>query len=502
MIDSLDLACFTNNTNCLPFIIAAAVAPVVSPSRLVGVWIQTGLLYLFLASLFYYLVKIRSFSLGTALLGCLVFLGTKCLFFENGGLSDFRMDLSLYLTFGATCAWYLASMAQPAKRHFVWLGVFASISCLFRATAPIYLLFALLPLCLIDIGSGEKRKEKFIGLAWASAIVFLLAGWFFITNFDFLKYYYVDWNTDANAKIPLPEALRHWKLAQRSVGEPLVLLVLFLGIGTMLATSQKHPIAKWISHAWREREIDWRIGWLAMAPVVLLVARRAGLNPFVVMPAVFGLVLFFILPILAQIERLQDGRLTRFCWVVLIIFLLIVWGRGWRRHSPQGFDTMAAQQSLIDVMLEDSRSRGQTSFCFGVTHLTDMNTTSLHSILLFDRPNAVRQIGRITIDGIQIRPISTFTRPAAADWAALEGDSDNEKVAGLVAVANENIDFLIVPDAATATYIETTQRHNQINQHQREIRSSITSDSSWVRLATTVRTNESEVVEIYRKLRR
>ena len=174
-------------------------APVVEPSRMVGVWIQTGLLYLFLASLLYFLIRVKRLSVNSALMGCLAFLGTKCLYFSNGGLSDFRMDLSLYLGFGMTCVWYLASMKSLMRWHFVMLGVSAAICCLFRATAPIYFLFTLCPLYFLELIRSDGRKEKLTGILVSFGVVLVLAGWFYFFNFEFLKFYYFDWNTDANA---------------------------------------------------------------------------------------------------------------------------------------------------------------------------------------------------------------------------------------------------------------------------------------------------------------
>lgn len=500
-IVSLKTACLQNNTNALPFIIGAAIAPVVSPSRLVGIWIQTGLLYLFLLCLLVYLVKIRELKPTIALSGCLAFLAAKCLFFSNGGLADFRMDLSLYFGFGMTCVWYLTAMARPTKTHFLLLGVSASIACLVRATAPIYLLFSLAPLCAIELIVADKRRQKLFGLVGATIVVIALAGWFFVINFEFLKFYYLVWNTDANAKIPFDEALHHWRLAQRSVGEPLMLLILCWGLGLVVVTRRQESIGKWISRAWSSRDIDWRIAWLALSPVVLMVARRAGLNPFVCMPAVFGLVLFFTLPCMSQLDRLSNKRLNQFCWTALLVCLVIAMSRGWKRHTSDGFNTMAAHNQLIDTMLSDAILRSTDQFQYGVMHLTNLNSNSLYSTLLFDRQDASPSLQGVEIDGVQIKRIQTFTRPAAADWRLLKGNTDDEKIAGLLVDANNRIDYLILPDEQTATEVETTVAQNYINRYLVTLRQQIVDDESWVRVGKPIRTDDQEIVEIYRKVR-
>ena len=236
--ESLKAACNANSTNCFPFIVAAVIAPLVEPSRLVGIWIQVGLLYFFLVSLFYYLSRVRRLSESSSVAACLAFLAIKCLYFDNGGLSDFRMDLSLFLGCAVTSVWFLTSMATGKKRHFVLMGIAASVCCLSRATAPIYLVFALAPLFAVELFKRSQRIEKIAGVIWATCVVVLLSGWFYALNFEYLKYYYFDWNTDANAKIPLVEALNHWKYAQRSVGGPFALMIICWGTAVLVRTSK------------------------------------------------------------------------------------------------------------------------------------------------------------------------------------------------------------------------------------------------------------------------
>ncbi|MFK7767117.1 MAG: hypothetical protein AB8B55_07830 [Mariniblastus sp.] len=529
-LESLETACFSNNTNSLPFLVAAAIAPVISPSRLVGIWIQTGLLFLFLISLYYFLVRIKKLQSTTALAGCLTFLGVKCIYLFNGGLSDFRMDLSLYLGFALTSVWYLTSMELPTKRNFLMLGVSASICCLFRATAPIYLVFALAPICFFDLFSNRLRKEKLIGLVLATVTVILLAGWFFILNLEFLKFYYLEWNTDANAKIPLYDAFHHLSLTRRSVGEPMILM-LFCWVGAAFwhtfrlgaqpdgSTSSRNEstpestygergslernsgIREWLMRAIRDREIDWRIAWIGLAPVVMMIARRAGLNPFVTMPCVFGLVLFFALPALKQMDRLKIRNMTAFCWTIMFACIVMAAARGWVRHSPNGFETMAMNNELIDTMLDDTRGRKKNLLTYGVVHLTDLNSNSLYSTLLFDRADGTPALDGVTIDEIKIKRIATFSQPAATDWRNLPGETDDEKISGLIADANNRIDYLILPDKETAKYLETAANHNFVNRFLVQLRQRIVDDDSWFKVGRSIKTNDEETVEIYRKAR-
>ncbi len=500
--ESMEKACFSGNTNCLPFLIAAVIAPLVEPSRMVGVWIQSGLFFLFLASLYYYLSSIRDLSISSSLAGCLVFLAAKCLYFENGGLSDFRMDLSLFLGFGLAAVWYLSSMSRPSDWNFVLLGLSAAICCLFRATAPAYLIFALGPLFLFELLKSENRFEKIRGLAISATLVVVVAGWFYILNFEYLKFYYVDWNTDANAKIPLSEALHHWKLAQRSVGEPILFLLILWWSGITIETWKKQSLFGWYKRAICSFDVDWRIGWLGIAAVVLMVARRAGLNPFVCMPSVFGLILFFTLPCLRQLDVLKDKRLTCICWALLLTSIAASCARGWKRHSPDEFSTMQAHQLVIDTMVENTRARNKTELRYGVVQITNIDSNILYSILIFDRPDSEPNLKTVVIDGVSIRRIQTFARPAALDWEMLAGETDEEKIACMVAEAGTQIDFLIMPDRESAKTIPLKLGHNAINNHLVRIRELIANNESWAPVKSGIQVDEKEFVDIYRNLNR
>jgi hypothetical protein len=499
--DSLETACFSNNTNCLPFIVAASVAKVIEPSRSVGVWIQTGILFLFLASLLSHLVRVRDLKPTTAIAGCFCFFIAKCIFFPNGGLSDFRMDLSLYLAFAMTCVWFLQSMSRPTKLNFFLLGVSASIACLFRATAPIYLLFTLGPLALIELTRSENRAAKFAGIVISFVTVLVLAGWFFFLNFEFLRFYYVEWNTDANAKIPFVEALDHIDFVQRSIGLPLIVLLASWMIATGLDRIRKGSFLTSFGQSIRSGDLDWRIFWIGISPVLMMILRRAGLNPFVSMPAVFGLILFFALPCLRHIDQSNSVSFKRFCWTMLVVCLIISCFRGWKRHQPKGFDTMSMQQHLIDSILTDAKSRGVSQLKFGVMQLTDLNSNSLYSTLLFDRTDATPTLNGIQFDQVEFKRVATFSRPAATDWKNVDGQTDEEKFDYLIADANARIDYLILPDSSTAQALKTTAAHNYINRYLVPLRERIVNDESWSRVGEAIAANESEVVEIYRKSR-
>ncbi|MDC3256149.1 hypothetical protein OAU93_01990 [bacterium] len=491
--------CFNYTTVCLPFIFAATVGEWVEPTRFVGIWIQVSYLVLFQISLFYYLTQIKKLRLPTAALGSLTFLATACLFFSNGGLSDFRMDIGLCLTFGITICWYLVAIAKPNLTHFVLFGIAAAFCCLSRATAPIYLVVSLAPLALIELIHADNRKKKLIGLTVATLTTIALAGWFFILNFDYLYYYYAVWNTDANAKIPWNEALLHLKLTQRCLGNPLIYFIVILQAGVGITAIVHHQLRAVTKAAWKAGDIDLRIAWIGISPVALMIARRAGLNPFVCMPAVIGLLLLFLIPILKNQDRLNDTRLTIFAWICLTFCLVTASFRGWEQHQETSFNSMAAQQQIIDHIITDSAEQNFAQVNYAVMHTTDINTKSLKSILLFDREDATANLNSVTLNQTQLIDQPIFSKYAAADWAAIPGLTDSEKLNHLFQLTNKRLNYLVLPDLPSCITIEKTVPQNYINRHLQSLRSKIET-GNWKLIAGPIQTNETEAAEIWRRI--
>lgn len=494
----LEQGCFYG-TLCLPFIIAAVLGEWVEPSRLVGVWIQVGYLFVFEASLFYYLTRIQQLKNSTAGLGCFAFLTANCLFYDNGGLSDFRMDLGLCLAFGITVIWYLAAMARPAWWRFGLLGLAAGACCLARATAPIYLAASLLPLVMVDIILLERRTKKVLGLLGAGLTASVIAGWFYIVNFDYLYYYYVVWNTDANAKIPWSEAFVHIKMARRCIGEPLMILIVCWTIGIWLTAKSQGKLFSLARTAWLKGDINWRIAWIGICPIALMIARRAGLNPFVCMPAVIGLVLVFLVPLLRTSDRINDKKLTTYTWICLCVCLILASVKGWDRHREKSFNTMASQQKVIDEIVADSARYPETRIRFDVIQITELFTDSLYSILVFDRKDTQPQLGYVQIGKKQFQSANVFSHAAAADWAAIKGHTDQQKLDHLMDLANTSLSYVVIPDQTSAKEIKSRVPQNYINRHLEVLRSRVV-QGNWTKISGPIQTGENEFVEIYRRL--
>lgn len=496
---ALEIGCFTNSTNCLPFVIAAFLGPFLEADRSIGVWIQTGLYYCFLASLYYFLSRCRGFSIRFALMICAIFGATKCLYLPNGGLSDFRMDLSLYLTFATTVIWYFVSVKQKTRFHFLMLGASAAIACLCRATAPVYLLLALMPLLIFDWMRSHEKRDLLKGIGLAFMVVGVAAGWFYLANFEYLKYYYVFWNTDANAKIPFQQALIHFDLAQGFIGKFVFALLVCYLIAVLHHSRKSNQLTSWVPDSISDRTLDWRFAWVGLAPVLFMVVRRAGLNPYVDMPAIFGIILFLSLPLVKQVQRLAVLRLEWFCWLMLGLAVGLAAFRGWHRHTEIKFDTMASNRQILETIIDDCRARNDERTNYAVLHLSDLNTDSLCSTMIYDCDWTRRSSHLAQIDGVTLSPLSTFSLPAAADWEQVDGTDDQEKIAALVNELNRMGEYVVVPDKSTAQSVQSEKRFNFINRYVVPIRNDIVNDPTWKLVGAKIQTDPNEFVEIYRK---
>ena len=514
LLSGLSAACFDSTTVCLPFVLAALLALVCEPDRLVGVWIQVGYLFIFLSSFFYLAVSVKGLKPRTGVFACLAFLCAGCLFYENGGMSDFRMDMILCLMFGTTAMCYLIAMSKPTWWHFVLLGIAGGACCLSRGTAPVYLLITFGPLVFVElILTAAQRRKKMVGVCLAGAIAAASSLWFYLLNYEYLHFYYCVWNTDANAKLSLWESMGHLKMVRRSIGSPLMLLAVTWFVclthywrvqpeegeedrGSNLAVG-------WGRLGWRALEamkspsVDLRLLWIGVCPLAMLIGRGAGMNPFVSMPAVIGLIAFVVLPLLHQQERVERKWVAQVFQVSLLICFALAAVRGFDRHNQFAFNQMEAHQAILDNIISDSLERDFKKVKFGTTHISETFTESLMAAMIFDRAGCKPGVGHGVVDGVRFQGIWTFNKPAVANWERVPGDSDQKKLDHLYEEATVIADYLVVPDGPSAKWLEKNRGHNIINLYQTALRERIR--SHWTRVGARIQTSDHEHVEIYRR---
>jgi hypothetical protein len=188
--------------------------------RLLGIQLQLIWILVLAGLLFFYWFGFRRVSAWVAVALSLPFIMFTGLFHFNGGLMDFRLDLSLYIFFSITVVCYL--MTEHIDSYGIWIGMgfAAAFACLTRATAPVYLVVALGPPWVARMWFASDRA-KLLKQTFAMLVPLCLFGLsYFAYNFNHLYYYYVVWSADANANLPWSKSIAHFRFAWRAMGTP------------------------------------------------------------------------------------------------------------------------------------------------------------------------------------------------------------------------------------------------------------------------------------------
>lgn len=491
----------THNTVCLPFLIASFLALFVEPSRMVGIWIQGGELLLVIWSLFYYFTRVRGLSASLAALAVSPFLFLHCLYYRNGGLSDFRMDLGLMLMFSLTATWYLIAKSTGRRSDFVLLGLACGLACLNRGTAPMYFLAVLGPMALADIYFATARRLLLTGLVLAASVAMAVSLWFYVVNFDFLYFYYVVWNTDANAHLPLRESVAHFKFAAHHVGDAALFFAIAFQCVLAIEWLLGMPLnpKNWV-YRLQIPKLNWAAIWLAAAPTAMLVLRGAGLNWFVCMPSVFGCVLFLMFPI----RNFNPKQISAASAILLLTAVTLCAGAefraGWRDHAGDSPESMAAHKATLAAIIADAQNSGISKARFATTHLFYLNTDSLRNVATYDMPDAHSTADSISVASIQLVAVPLLSRSAEVNWRQVNGSTDEEKLDYLTRETAKQLDYIVIPTADSAEYVQTHVPYNVINRYEVELRKRLLASGHWKQISGDIRNSGDEVVRVYRRV--
>ncbi len=472
----------------LPFLEATLIAKFVKPSRSMGVWLQDVWLIALGLSLYWYFAHYRKMDRWLAILLALPFVSFARIYDWNGGLQDFRMDLSLYIFTSLTAVWYLGTYETESRLPWLLAGISAMLACLARATAPIYLVLMIGPLFLVRLVTASgKRKAMLLNSLWMLLPVVISAAVFLVYNFKFLYFYYVTWNPDANRHLPWSESSMHFKLAQSHVGDVLIWCALAaVAINVLCIRKLVRP--------------DWKPIWLAAIVPFFLAYRGAGLNPFVSMPAVFGFLLFACVPF----EDVQPA--ARFLWARIAVGLVLAGGAIFCLTQPplSGLNTTSMQgvRALIDRATQDARSKGFRRIEFIEPELGDCNSFTITNILIYE-------YGAVPIFGKALRVPAgltyhfpeelTFTASDELFWKMrVPGDSNEERLRNVVSLMNaEDPVYLLLPDEKTLQWLERSRSYNFINGQTRELMTQLLATNKFVSVGDAVAISANEKIEVF-----
>ncbi len=474
----------------------------ISSMRQLGVWLQVIWLLALAVSLFLYWSQDRKRGTWTSVLLTLPFLFFAGIFNYNGGLSDFRLDLSLYILLACASVWFLRTWSDDTRVNWLITGSFITLASLSRATAPVYWVVIAGPLLLVRLitGSWDHKKRVLQGIGWMTLPSFIVALPYFLTHFSYLYYYYAQWNQDANARLSWGDSLAHVRFAFQHVGWTLAVGALFYFVTVL-----------W-NGSFRPSKVDWKILYMGCAPVLFLVLRGAGPNPFVSMPAVFGWLLFLLAPLQGS------GPLRHSAWTKAASFLLLG-ACGWNAaHAPGqvGYPEtrMSALRQGIDWMRDDASRKKLSQVDFVAFHNWNYHPSFIRNVFINEYGYRASRAFLMSPEGVRWQPSYTWkhqegtfegmvTASVELVWQEeVEGSTDEEKVAWMVSAAGTHIDYVFLPDDSTIDFMEKYISANFINTKVRAIKARLLATGDWEKIGTPLAITDFERVQLYTNRRR
>lgn len=493
----------------LPFFQILALSPFINePTRQLSTVIHLPWLFCFAASVFTYLLVFRQKSLLWSLATTFPFISISALWSQNGGLSDFRLDLLLYLLLSTAFTWFLATKRSLSYWPWAIMGVFAGLTFLTRATSPVYAIICIIPIVVgrLLIDPPAQRKTNLRGTLLAAAIATLLSLWFYIAKFDFLHYYYILWNVDANANLPISQSKIHIQLALWNIGR---FALTAAAVAFMLALIKSFSPRDRDELSAVQRQPNWEALWLAIAPVALLVFGGAGLNPFVGMPAAFGLLMVLVDPILEipPYEGKVTRRLSPFLLGITGFLMVTAAFQGIVNHTQPTlfprlnlaplYPNMASQRHLVEMVLDDIEASGKEDISLlDIPYISGISNSFLDNILKFD----FRSSPTAHPAGDLLRTSNMFLIAAPVEWDEVDGDTDAEKIQTLAAQSAQELDYLILPDEATRALIAKKNPNALINLYTDQIAEAILASGQWQPISDPIHVDFDERVRLYKKV--
>jgi hypothetical protein len=481
-------------TVALPFMMAAIVSPVAPISRATGVWLQVPWVFALLVSV-YALFRVRlQASRGLAAALALPPASIAGIYNWNGGLSDFRMDLHLYLFFGCAVCWFILAIYRSNYWFWAICGAFCGLAALARATSPIYLGAVFAPVLVVHfvLGTGG-RTRLMLGAIIAALVAAAESVWFFVYRFKDLYFYYFVWNSDANAHLPLSVSMQHFGFAAAAVGEPV-----FWGCVAALMLSINWDELRWRGGLETLRSWPWEVAFAALMPAGFLALRGAGLNPFVSMPTAFGIVVL-LLGIRGTWANIRGARQV----VVILALLAGCLGsacQGWTAHSALGNNRMGGYKKALAMMKGDARQRGLREIRFTVTSLGHFCNEALLNVALFDtRGKLVDGRKAATSQPFQTPNGQWFSCATYIEWQMVPGTRDADKIDTLVRQADTGLDYLLMPTDDTLAELEQHAAHNYINNYARWLKQRLLQDLGLKPISEEIQIGPRESYVIYAK---
>ena len=436
--------------------------------------------------LFLYFFRIRLLPVVQAIAYATAFCLIAAMFNFNGGLADFRMDLLQYLLMTNVMVAYLIARALRNIAWWVLLGFFVGILCLGRATSPVYLMPIFAMLACVDLIFDTANWRR-IFVRWIVAVVtaVVVSAWYFVGNYDRLHFYYVVWNTDAHAQLPLAASAAHINFVYQHIGVELLTVLTIISSATVAVVWRQQGLGTL-------RNLNWRALIFSAVPLGYLVLSGSGLNMFVSIVCVGGIVLFLLDPI--------AGPRTQFRGSMLLLVITALGAacainayRGIGNHSrddvvPAYIPHRDGLAKLITEITETVRQHGASRiYTFSVAYNSSISGSTLVNSLIYDlgfRPNK----GDLVQGQVSLRRIEHGLSSATlVEWRNIPGKTDEEKIAAALARMLADVDFVIVAEEGT-----DLPNHVFVTRFVPTIRGELLRSGRWVQKVGSIQISRTE----------
>ena len=494
IVAAIEYSALKPSTICFPYFLSVLLSYILPASRGVGVWIEVFYLTVFLFSLAEYLRRVVRVSALKVLLGIAPVLMMTALYRWNSGITDLRVDLPCAFLYGSTACWWLIGRSQYNKSKwlpFVLAGICAGIACLTRAIAPIYLASGFIPLLLLELARTPRRSQFLMQAAVAIGIAVVISAWFYIIQFKFIYFYYAVWNTDANAGVSLTRSIKHFGAAYKSIG---VVVTAYLVLSVIAVAknrpTNKNPVQK------PTTDIDaLKLLWLGLAPVLLLVVKRADINPFVSLPGSIGIVLAGIVYMFPRVIQLPVPRQIGI-GISACVLILVACSLGFYQHVFNDSKTMSAQQQLVSSIQSDARQQGRKQVSYSVSLLACISPSSLKSILQFDRNSRYVDEKTVEVEGIRFKVVTELMNPSKANWDRLKGENDEQKIDWLEQFALAKIDYIVTPDLRSVPMLKRKYSSDYSMNFADEIITIFSNSENWMPISEKIEIDPGVFIQL------
>ncbi len=475
---------YTHSTVFLPWLFGALLSYVAEPSRMLGIAIQMPLIFLQLFTGYRFFLSTGA-SPWRAAVYALPLIAYPAIFYFNGGLSDLRMDLSQALTYGSFLAALMVARKKDSLKEWVFVGLIISVACLYRATTPVYVVVVLSMTFLLDLQTlglnRSLRRYSLIGV-----VVTLLTGWFYLLNYNHLYYYYFIWNTDANAHLPLHESLMHINFIIKHIGIPLLTVLLI----AMLITSYNL-----IKHCqWRLLKLNWVALVGTLVPATYLVFSGAGLNPFVSMVSVPGLILFSLH--MAECDNLvtnsHNNQIFPTILSVILIYSIFTSIKNSNREVSTWIPYKQGAAKLIDSVEHDAELKKTDHIMLAFLYLGSVDEAVITNHLIYEEGYKYKKNHTIIKNKTTIEALR-YGFGAEAEWKEIPGTTDQEKLNYVTKDALVKANYIIMADEGS-----DLPSHHRINHYAQNMRSLLENSNAVEKLESGIILSKTEKVTVYR----